>query len=108
MGARGRFARFGAVRRKPDANHVEIASAMASAGRLVADLSSAGKGVLDLLVMRSDGQLRLMEIKTADGKLEDAQVKFIEKWPHVCVVVRTRDEALAAVGIGNEERKAVR
>lgn len=102
----GKHSRYFMVRRRPDRNQKPIADALKAVGMKVADTSGVGGGFADLTVLRPDRTVVLLEVKTATGKLEKSQKEAHESWP--VVVVRTPEEALAAVGIGNEERKAVR
>jgi len=105
MGARGRFARFGRVRRKPDANQSAIVTALERCGASVLDLSSVGGGCPDILVGYRDRNNYdrvnlLMEIKTDAGEVREGQAGFARDWQGAeVVVVRTPSEALAAIGI---------
>ncbi len=99
MGARGRFARFGKVRRKPDANQASIVKALRRCGATVLDLSSVGGDCPDLLVGWR-GVDRLMEVKTLTGTPSDGQIDFAATWKGAPVVmVRTEAEALQAIGV---------
>jgi Holliday junction resolvase len=99
MGARGRFARFGAVRRKPDANQADIVKALRRCGVSVLDLSSVGGDCPDLLC-GYHGVDRLLEVKMPDGKPSDGQADFARDWRGAPVVtVRSEVEALLAIGI---------
>ena len=99
MGARGRFARFGKVRRKPDANQADIVKALRACGASVLELDSVGGDCPDLLVGWR-GVDRLMEVKMPDGTLSDGQRDFARDWRGAPVVtVRSEAEALVAVGI---------
>lgn len=86
---------------RQDRNHADIASALASCGLLVQDLSGVGAGVADLLVCRPrrPGTMRAVECK--DGKkspsrraLTDAQLIWHEAWEGHVVVIKTVDEAI--------------
>lgn len=99
MGARGRFARFGGVRRKPDANQKAITDALEAVGAQIFDLSGAGKGIPDIACLKPNKRdVVFLEIKTEKGTLTEAQKKTHQDWP--IVTVRTIDEALRAVGVG--------
>ena len=99
MGARGRYARFAKVRRKPDANQGTIIKALRGCGASVLDLSSVGGNCPDLLVGYR-GVDRLMEVKTPDGDASDGQLEFAATWKGAPVVtVRSEVEALQAIGI---------
>jgi hypothetical protein len=95
----GKGFRYMQVRRRRDANHADVQAALERAGAFVADLSGVSGGCPDILARRVDGQLVLLEVKTDDGELREKQAAFIARWPDACVVVRTVDEALKAVGI---------
>ncbi len=99
MGARGRFARFAAVRRRPDANQGAIVKALRRCGATVLDLSSVGGDCPDLLVGWR-GVDRLLEVKTATGTPSDGQADFAATWKGAPVVtVRSEAEALHAIGV---------
>jgi hypothetical protein len=78
--------------------------ALRKVGCKVSDTSGVGRGFPDLVVRATKGdiwrtpRILLMEVKTAKGKLTPDQEQFIADWPEV-VVVRSVDEALAAVGV---------
>lgn len=91
------------VRRKADKGQAAIVDALKMAGAFVADLSMCGHGTPDLLARRTDGQLVLLEVKEAKGKLRPEQEAFIARWPDAVVVVRSIDEALAAVFVPREK-----
>jgi hypothetical protein len=95
----GKGFRYMQVRRRRDANHAEVQAALEQVGAFVADLSGVSGGVPDILARRKDGQLVLLEVKTATGELEQNQIAFIARWPDAVVVVRTVDEALRAIGV---------
>lgn len=89
-----------------DENQAEIIKALKAVGCGVVDLSGVGGGVPDLLVEGPvyPHAMTLLEIKNpakpkADQKLTEAQVKFHAGWRGALHVVKTVDEALAAVGV---------
>lgn len=90
-----------ATPRRTDANQAEIVDALRKVGCSVMDLSHVGRGCPDILVSDRQQRLHLMEIKTAKGKLNKRQQEWHDKWqgPRP-FVVRTVEEALAAIGIG--------
>ena len=99
MGARGRFARFGKVRRKPDANQSSIVRALRACGASVLELDSVGGDCPDLLVGWR-GVDRLLEVKTATGTPSDGQIQFAATWKGAHVVfVRNEAEAMLAIGV---------
>lgn len=80
---------------KTDANHAEIRDYFRSKGCIVVDMSSFGRGVPDLLV-QIGGLTMPVEIKTAKGKLTEAQ----KKCPLMMRVVRDKagaDETIATL-----------
>jgi hypothetical protein len=83
---------------KVDANQQEIVRALISAGCSVYPIGQP----LDLLVGRA-GVNYLLEVKNRDGrdKLEPLQQLFLRDWNGHAAVVRSAEDALAAVGLGN-------
>ncbi len=99
MGSRGRFARFAAVRRRPDANQAGIIKALRRCGATVLDLSSVGGDCPDILC-GYQGRNVLLEIKTPTGTPSDGQIDFAATWKGAPVVtVRSEAEALQAIGV---------
>jgi hypothetical protein len=83
----------------PDANQGDIVQALRKVGAVVVLLTVLGDGIPDLLV-GFRGETFLLEVKTAKGRLEEAQEVFIATWRGRPVrVVRTVDEAFAAIGL---------
>lgn len=87
---------------KVDANQKEIVEALRSIGATVQHLHAVAQGCPDLLVGRQ-GVNYLLEIK--DGakppsgrKLTPDQVTWHSIWQGAAVVVKSVDEAIAAVG----------
>jgi AmiR/NasT family two-component response regulator len=102
MGYRGRGARFGKLRRKPDANQKAIVDALEAVGARIFDLSGVGGGCPDIAVLKPNKRdVVLMEIKTDKGDVNETQRRTHQEWP--VVVVRTVEEALRAIG-GDEAR----
>lgn len=81
---------------RKDGNHAEIVAGLKQACRSVIELHRVGGGVPDLLV-GFGGKMKLLEVKTKEGKLQKNQVKFFETWrgPRP-IVVRNLEEALEA------------
>ncbi len=79
-----------------DANQGVIVDALRAAGAFVQSLAAVGSGCPDLLVAKGRRWM-LLEVKEADGKLTPDQ----KTWHSAChapvVIVRTIDEALAAL-----------
>ncbi len=93
--------------RKTDANHTTISGALRDVGASVSSLHAVGGGLPDLLVGRSSPcpccgmhypQTYVIEIKTERGTLTKPQLAWRADWRGQLAVVRTIDEALAAVG----------
>lgn len=76
-----------------DENHAAIRAALEREGATVVP-----DGPLDLLV-GFRGTNYLLEVKTATGKLRVKQEGFVRRWKGQVAVVRTADEALAAIGV---------
>lgn len=76
-----------------DENHAAIRAALEREGATVVP-----DGPLDLLV-GFRGANYLLEVKTATGKLRVKQEGFVRRWKGQVAVVRTADEALAAIGV---------
>ena len=88
-------------KKRVDLNQHEIAMALLRYGANVLSLAQIGGGVPDLVVAYA-GETVLMEVKnpkTRHGKagLSPGQKKFADSWPGRVFVVRTIDEALAAM-----------
>lgn len=82
--------RVGQSRRR-DANEPGIVQALQQVGRRV--IRHSGPGEPDLFVERVDGLWVALEVKSAKGRRTKAQAT--SQYP----IIRTREEALAAVGI---------
>ena len=76
---------------RTDANQAAIVSALEAAGWAVFSTASVGRGFPDLVCHRR-GAIRLVEVKTATGKLRPAQEKFQDMFP--VSVVRTIEDAV--------------
>lgn len=83
---------------KRDTNERAIVDALRGVGASVVQLSD--KGVPDLLV-GFRGETLLMEVKGKRGKLTADQVEWHDGWRGQVAVVRSVDEALAVIGVGN-------
>ena len=79
--------------RKVDKAQAEIVQALEQAGYCVTDLSSAGKGIPDLLVSRN-GVLRLVEVKTGERKyyFTPAQLDYMQSVKAPIYVIRSINE----------------
>lgn len=93
---------------KKDRNHPEIVAGLRKAGCDVLDLGAVGCGCPDLLVRRA-GRLLFMEVKDgakppSERKLTPDQVKFHAQWDGSVVVVKSLEEALAAIAHPTDDR----
>ena len=95
---------------KVDANQAEIVAALRAAGCGVLDLSKVGNGCPDLLVHAPTYPWRhyLLEVKDgkkppSERKLTPAQEKFHERWKGWIHFVKSPEEALDAIGLGEIE-----
>lgn len=89
------------MRRKSqrDSNHSEIVASLRATGCVVQDLSLTGMGVPDILVSAPNSTRNvLMEIKTADGRLNKKQQAWHNRWKGEVYVVRTPIEAMKIMG----------
>lgn len=87
---------------KVDANQSEIVAALRRVGATVQPLHTVGKGCPDLAVGWR-GQTFLIEVKDGNKppsarKLTDDQVEWHGGWKGQVAVVKSVDEALAAIG----------
>ena len=84
-----------------DNTQSEIVSALRQVGCFVQSLAAVGRGVPDLLVcvhpMSRVSRLYLLECKTNNAGLTDAETAFCHLWP--VSICRTPEEALSAVGL---------
>jgi hypothetical protein len=85
-----------------DSNQAEIVDALKRAGCTVQPLTAVGSGCPDLLVSRA-GVNYLLELK-ADSELAALQIAWINAWNAKVHVVRSVDEALAAVGLAKSPK----
>jgi hypothetical protein len=87
--------------RKIDANQMEIVDALTKVGCSVLDCHTVGRGMPDIIVgYRWKNYLLEIKNPAAKGKLNQRQKAWIAGWAgRPVAVVRTVEEALAAVGI---------
>ncbi len=82
--------------KRVDANQAEIVATLRARGCSVQSLAELGKGVPDLLVgFRRENYL--MEVKSASGRLTEAEQKWHKSWRGWVYVVHSIEEALEAV-----------
>lgn len=83
---------------KRDANHTRIVRALRDAGVSVHETHQLGGGFPDL-VAGYRGRTTLLEVKTDRGTLTTDERDWHAAWRGQVAIVRTVDEALAAVGV---------
>lgn len=84
---------------KADTNQREIVAVLRAAGATVQHLHSVGDGCADLLVGYK-GQNYLLEVKLPGEELNKRQWEWHFTWKGDCSIVRSKNEALAAIGCG--------
>lgn len=89
-----------------DANQREIVDALRRAGAFVWDCSRLGGGFPDLFVVFR-GAAYLLECKAPQGHLTEREREFALMCPLPVRVVRSADEALAAIGVGCYDKLAL-
>ena len=91
---------------KRDDSEAEVINALVEGGAKVQQLS--GEGVPDLLVLFL-GELRVVEVKTGNGKLTKAQQDWHDAW-NACgpVIVRNGPQARKLLKVWEQRRKATR
>lgn len=87
--------------KRTDKNHAEILRAARAVGADVVDTHICGQGAPDAVVLYPAGERArawLIEIKTADGELTDAEKRYALRSRTPVHVVRTVDELLKLIG----------
>ena len=84
--------------KRRDANEQEIVDALEAVGACVLRIHTP----CDILCWFR-GTVRLLEVKTEDGKLTDSERRFAERWPGLIVVVRSVEQALETIGATTQE-----
>ena len=89
---------------RTDSNQAEIVEALRKAGADVIDMHRVGGGFPDLLIAYN-GWLTLMEVKSPNGKLNEAELRWHERHGVEMPVhiVHNVDEALRTIGAETEE-----
>lgn len=88
--------------RRVDGNQAAIVAALRAVGVWVWDTHELGLGYPDLTTWYR-GAFRLIEVKTATGRLTDWEKAFIVACPGEVHIVRSVDDALRAHGMeGND------
>ena len=80
-----------------DNNQVEIVQALRDAGATVLSMASLGNGAPDIAVGLF-GHTYFLEIKGRNGKLTPDEIAWHAQWRGHVRMVRSVDEALAAIG----------
>ena len=84
---------------RTDTNQSAIVQALRDAGCSVQLLHQMGGGIPDLLVATPSGETLLIEVKSDKGSLTPDQMQWMSRWRGRVEVVRTVEEALAAVEV---------
>lgn len=79
-----------------DHPHRAIVDALRTVGCSVLSLASVGSGCPDLLICKG-GCFWLLEVKSARGRLTEAQTRFHGQFP--VQIVKSVSDALAVVGV---------
>lgn len=87
-----------------DANQPEIIDALEGIGATVVSLTRVKSGCPDICV-GYHGVNYLFEIKVEKGRMTDAENKFHEQWRGQVLVIRSVDDALAAMGLRETTQK---
>ena len=82
---------------KVDNNQPEVVRGLRHAGATVIHLHMVGDGCGDVLA-GIDGVNYLLEIKTEDGKLTEAEEKLHASWRGQVAIVHSVEEALRVIG----------
>lgn len=88
--------------KRTDANHAEIIRAARGIGADVVDTHICGQGVPDAVVLYPAGERArawLIEIKTTDGELTEAEKRYALRSRTPVHIVRTVDELLTLLGV---------
>ena len=87
--------------KRTDANQSEIVQALRDAFCLVTDLHTVGSGCPDLLVLDPSGYWWLVEVKSARGKLNQAEREWHGRHLRAgrLIVVRSAEDALRQMGL---------
>jgi len=84
---------------RTDANQAEIIEAIRLAGYFVCNTSRLGEGFPDILCVNHQQQVILFEIKTAAGRLTEAELRFQRDYPGLLFIVRSAEMALEYLGM---------
>lgn len=93
--------------RKTDTPQKQIMNALRDMGAFVCSLHEVGRGVPDLLVSYL-GQWHLVEVKSKNGQLNEAQEKFHEACGAPISIMRSVDDAVMVVGVWRLRSRAER
>ena len=95
------------VAARSDQNQARIVQALRKAGASVIHLHQLGRGVPDILACFR-GRNILMEIKRPGEKPNEKQIEFHSTWGGELHVVRTEEEAIAALNGDSKCKKESR
>lgn len=80
--------------KRTDNNHAEIRDALREVGAFVSDTHELGGGFPDLVVVRPDGYIFFVEVKSRGGRLTDDERTFAAKCPAHVHIVYSKEDAL--------------
>lgn len=84
--------------KKTDSTQKQIVKALRDMGAFVRSLHGVGRGVPDLLVSYL-GQWHLVEVKSENGELNEAQEKFHKECGAPISILRSVDDAVMVVSV---------
>jgi hypothetical protein len=88
---------MGMTYKRRDNNHKQIRHDLTKAGFLNWDTADLGKGFPDVIALRKDRSVVLLEIKTPGEGLTPAEEKFHAWYPGDIAIVYSSEEAIRAL-----------
>lgn len=82
--------------KRRDNKHVAIRNGLADAGIYTMDMANLGFGKPDLLAVRKNKSVILLEVKTHGETLTPAEKKFFDEYPGEIAIVETVEDAIKA------------
>lgn len=80
--------------KRTDANHSTIRDGLRAVGYQILDMHDVGRGFPDLLAVCKTGQIVLLEVKTASGKLNAEETEFFDRFRGPARIVRSLEDAI--------------
>ena len=91
--------------KRTDSNQASIAQGLRALGLRVFSAHRVGSGFPDLVVLNpSTGRLRLLEVKTPEGRLTPVQERFAASFAGAVDIVYTLAESACAMGVVLDEQ----